>query len=34
MEKLKEEILEVVNEAMALEEPAIVAVYFNEFIVQ
>lgn len=33
-ERLKEEILEAVNTALGLEEPAVVAVYFSEFIIQ
>jgi hypothetical protein len=33
-EILKEELMEAINEAMGMEEPPIVAVYFTEFIVQ
>jgi flagellar FliL protein len=33
-ERLKEELVEAINEASGLEEPAIVAVYFTEFLIQ
>ena len=33
-DQLKEELLEGINEAVALEEPVVTAVYFNEFIIQ
>lgn len=33
-EQLKEELLEAINEAMGLEQPAIVAIYFLEFLLQ
>lgn len=33
-DKLKEEIIEVVNEAIGLEEPPVVNVYFMDFIIQ
>ncbi len=33
-EELKDELIEAINEATGLDEPAVVAVYFTEFIVQ
>ena len=33
-ERLKEELLEGINEAVGLEEPAVTGVYFTEFIIQ
>ena len=33
-EKLKEELVEAINEAIGLEQPAVVNVYFEEFIIQ
>lgn len=33
-EELKQELVEAINEATGLDEPAVVAVYFTEFIVQ
>lgn len=33
-EQIKEELIEAINEASGLEEPAVVAIYFREFIVQ
>jgi flagellar FliL protein len=33
-ERLKEELIEAINEALALEDPPIVGVYFTEFIIQ
>lgn len=33
-ERLKEELIEAINEAVALEDPPIVGVYFTEFIIQ
>ncbi len=33
-EQLKQELIEAINEALGLEEPAIVNIYFTEFIIQ
>jgi flagellar basal body-associated protein FliL len=33
-ERLKEELIEGLNEAVALEEPPLTAVFFTEFIIQ
>jgi flagellar basal body-associated protein FliL len=33
-ERLKEELIEGLNEAVALEEPPLTGVYFTEFIIQ
>ena len=33
-ERLKEELIETINEAIALDEPAVQQIYFSEFIIQ